>query len=368
MIRRFHGIDRHKAFSTISVLDREGQEVRFVGACDLKEYLKVLGPEDAVVLEASGGSFWWADRIEERGAMCFVLDPNRFRIITDSWNKTDRQDSRNMAKALWVYLVTGEFGIPTVHKPVAVIRELRKLFSGYELLNRQVRMLKNGIQAALLEEGVVMSGSEKRKLFSGRSHALSVLEEAELSEATRAVVETELSLLAKVLVAKEELGEKIVVTSEPLADQVRLLMTIRGITALTATAFLADVGEIRRFRSAGKMSAYLGLVPRCKDSGGKSRPGHINRKSRRLARTMLTQSIYQVTRSCPELERQYAELVDRRGAGRARIAMIRRLCGIMRRMLLTGQEFRWVKKDLYERKLKSYEKTLEKARRDRQAA
>jgi transposase len=108
MIRRFHGIDRHKAYSTISVVDCEGQEVRFIRSCDLRAYLKELGPEDAVVLEASGGSFYWADRIEERGALCFVLDPNRFHIITDSWNKTDRQDSRNMAKALWVYLVTGE--------------------------------------------------------------------------------------------------------------------------------------------------------------------------------------------------------------------------------------------------------------------
>jgi transposase len=210
-------------------------------------------------------------------------------------------------------------------------------------------MLKNGIQAALLDEGVVLSGSEKRRLFSGHPQALSVLQEVELSEASRAVVETELALLSKVMEAKEGLGEKIVVATEPLAEQVKLLMTIRGITALTAAAFLADVGDIGRFRSASKMSAYLGLVPRCKDSGGKSRPGHITRKSRRLARTMLTQSVYQVTRSCPELERQYAKLIDRRGAGRARIAMIRRLCGIMRRMLLTGQEFRWVKRDLYER-------------------
>ena len=48
--------------------------------------------------------------------------------------------------------------------------------------------------------------------------------------------------------------------------------------------------------------------------------------------------------------------------------MILRLCGIMRRMLLTGQEFGCVKKDLYERKLKSYEKTLEAGRRERQAS
>jgi transposase len=61
-------------------------------------------------------------------------------------------------------------------------------------------------------------------------------------------------------------------------------------------------------------------------------------------------------------------LIERRGAGRARIAMIRRLCGIMRRMLLTGAEFRWVSNELYERKLRNYEKTLEAARRQRQAA
>ena len=52
------------------------------------------------------------------------------------------QDARNMGKELWVYMVTEEFGIPTVYKPDAVIRELRKLFSQYEILNKQIRMFK----------------------------------------------------------------------------------------------------------------------------------------------------------------------------------------------------------------------------------
>ena len=77
MIGRFHGIDRHKAYSTISVLDREGQEVRFVGACDLRAYLKELGAEDAVVLEASGGSFWWADRKRGAGSAVFRAGSER---------------------------------------------------------------------------------------------------------------------------------------------------------------------------------------------------------------------------------------------------------------------------------------------------
>jgi len=57
-----------------------------------------------------------------------------------------------MVKALWVYIVTDEFGIPTVYKPDGVIRELRKLFSQYQLLNKQIRMLKYNIQAIVIDK------------------------------------------------------------------------------------------------------------------------------------------------------------------------------------------------------------------------
>ena len=72
----------------------------------------------------------------------------------------------NMVKALWVYLVTGEFGIPSVYKPFAVTRQLRKLFSQYGLLNRQIRMLKNNVQAILMENGIVLPSKGVRHLLS----------------------------------------------------------------------------------------------------------------------------------------------------------------------------------------------------------
>ena len=106
-MERFHGIDRHKAYSTLSVLNREGVEIAFPPSVkDLKLYLEHLGPDDAVVLESSTGSFWWADYIESRQTTCFVINPYQFKIIKDSWNKPDKSDVRNMAKALWVYMVS----------------------------------------------------------------------------------------------------------------------------------------------------------------------------------------------------------------------------------------------------------------------
>ena len=66
------------------------------------------------------------------------------------------------------------------------------------------------------------------------------------------------------------------------------------------------------------MNAYLGLVPRCHDSGGKSRPGHIARESRKLSRTILTQWIYQTIKATPQCERGFAcrgRILPRGGVG-----------------------------------------------------
>lgn len=106
------------------------------------------------------------------------------------------------------------------------------------------------------------------------------------------------------------------------------------------------------------MNAYLGLVPRTSNSGGKDRPGHITRESRKLARTILTQCAHHVAASSVFPDRYCRELRDKRGTGRARIAMIRKLCEMMRRTLLGGEKYRWMDLPLYQKKLKQYERVL----------
>ena len=368
MINKFHGIDRHKQYSTIAMLNRKGEEIDFQLRCsDLKGYVDRLCPEDAVIIEACTGAFYWADRVESKGALCYVIDPHKFRIIRDSWNKTDRQDSGNMAKALWVYILTGEFGIPTVYKPDAVIRELRKLFSQHQLLNRQIRMLKNNIQAILADSGIHLTQEGKNHFLSSKNGIEKVKEHA-LSAASEISVRSSLELLWRIEEEKEKIHQEILLAGEPLKDAVKLLITIKGIAPLVALAFLTDVGDIKRFRTLRKMNAYLGLVPRVKNSGGKTKPGHITRESRKLTRTLLTQSIYHVSNASPSFRKFYVDLVEKRGAGRARIALIRKLCGVMRRMLLTGECYRWMDGKLFEKKLRHYEKDLEIIKMERKAA
>jgi len=309
MIQRFHGLDRHKKHSTISVLNREGQEVEFVSKCpDLRSYIEQLSPEDAVVMEAATGAFFWADLVESTGAACHILHPYKFKIIRDSWNKTDKQDARNMAKALWVYLVTGEFGIPTVYKPSVAIRELRRLFSQYQLLNRQVTILKNTIQEILADNGISLAYHQKTMLSSD-TEAKEMMDEFDLSPASLLSIQTNLEVLWKVEEQKNGLKKEILLAGDPFADEVKLLITVRGITPLTALAFLADVADIKRFKTLRKMNAYLGLVPRVNESGGKSKTGHINRESRRLPRTLFTQSVVHFAGASSYLRLYYSNLI-----------------------------------------------------------
>ncbi|RLE10462.1 hypothetical protein DRJ04_09225 [Candidatus Aerophobetes bacterium] len=152
-----------------------------------------------------------------------------------------------------------------------------------------------------------------------------------------------------------------------LKDEVKLLITIKGIAPLVALAFLAEVGNIKRFRTRRKMNAYLGIAPRIKGSGGKTQVGHITRESRNLTSTLLTQSIHHLTEASPYFRIFYENLSEKRGAGRARIALIRKVCGMVRRKLLTGECYRWMDNNLYVRKLKLYEKDLESIKRKKTA-
>ncbi len=97
--------------------------------------------------------------------------------------------------------------------------------------------------------------------------------------------------------------QEILRVGKPLEEEVKLLIAIRGITHLTVLAFHADVGDTLIFKTLREMNAYLGLVPKIKESGDKSRSRHINRASRKLTQTILTQSLIHITDTSIILQR-----------------------------------------------------------------
>ena len=64
----------------------------------------------------------------------------------------------------------------------------------------------------------------------------------------------------------------------------------------------------------------------------------------------------------------YDALVARKGYGRARIAVLRKFFGVIRRMLLDEQEYRGIEQALYAQKVRAYERELRKAEVELEAA
>jgi transposase len=52
-------------------------------------------------------------------------------------------------------------------------------------------------------------------------------------------------------------------------------MALRGIDFISATAFLAEIGDLSRFRTPRELMAYLGLVPSEASTGDTVKRGPI---------------------------------------------------------------------------------------------
>jgi transposase len=352
---RYHGLDLHKGSAAVSVRNEVGHEVRYVARVETASYVAMLGPQDSVALESGCGSFLWAERIQRRGARCVVIDPYRFRIIRDSWHKTDRHDAGALSLALWTSAQSGELVLPEVWQPTPEVRELRRLFSHWQILTNQSRQLKAQVQSVLVENGIT-SRKLGMHLVDNPTDGQQEIASLGLSPASVFSIEMSLGILAVLKEQKKNLQREIYQAGRPFEEQVRLLIGIRGVTPLLALGFLSEVGDIHRFRSLRALLAYLGVVPTVRSSGGTTRVGRLNARSRSLARTLFTQAVLHLAESSPQLRRFYRELVPRRGHGRARIAILRKTFGMMRRMLLSNTPYRWKEEELYQKKLEDWKR------------
>ena len=70
-------------------------------------------------------------------------------------------------------------------------------------------------------------------------------------------------------------------------EQSRKLEDIAGIGPITASAFVASVGDAKSFKNARQVTAWLGMVPRHEGTGGRAALGKISKRGDVYLRTML---------------------------------------------------------------------------------
>ncbi len=134
------------------------------------------------------------------------------------------------------------------------------------------------------------------------------------------------SLNAQIAVADARISA--LVDEDPIAVR---LTTAPGVGPVTASAFVATLDDITRFRTAHELEAYLGVIPCERSSGEKRHLGHISKAGNGRMRWLLVEAAWTIMRSkspgTAALRAWTVQIAQRRGKRMAVVALARRLAG-----------------------------------------
>lgn len=117
----------------------------------------------------------------------------------------------------------------------------------------------------------------------------------------------------------DELDEKIDERSDEIKsialdnNDVKLLMTIPGISYYSAMMIFSEIGDINRFPDSHKLCAYAGLVPTTRQYGNTVHHGHITSYGSKWLRWILIQSTLIHIKQDTHLTRFYNKFAKKKG-------------------------------------------------------
>jgi transposase len=348
-VGRAIGLDVHRDFCEVAIC--EAGRVRSAGRVQttperLELFARSLGADDRVALEVTGAAWEIARILEPHVRRVVVVSPDDTGI-RQARAKTDRLDARTLARLVWA----GE--LDAVWMPDERCLVMRRRLARREQLVRARSRAKNEIHAVLMRR--LQGRPPMSDLFGVKGRAwLRTLElpveEAETLESVMRQIEFLDAEIAAVerLIAREVLG----------SPDARRLMTVPGVNVICAATFLAAIGDIRRFRSARALVAYLGLDPRVRQSGTEpARGGRISKRGSGSVRWALVEAATSVVRQPGPLRAFYQRLRARRGHGKAVVASARKLASLFWCLLSRGEDYAHQQPSLTAQKLRRLELT-----------
>jgi transposase len=137
------------------------------------------------------------------------------------------------------------------------------------------------------------------------------------------------------------MDDKLKEGQEPFRDLIRRLCSIPGVSTLSATAILSEIGrDMSRFPTAGHLIAWAGLCPGQNQSAGKHKSTRL-RKGAVWLKTMLVQCAWAAKRKKGSYYMaQFYRLQSRRGPQKAICAVAASILTAIYHMLKTGAHHR----------------------------
>src|SRR5215204_4110541 len=158
--------------------------------------------------------------------------------------------------------------------------------------------------------------------------------------------------------------DQLIATDALSWPEVKRLMTVPRVNVIVAATFMAAVGDIRRFDDRRRLTAYLGLDPRVRQSGSTpANHGHISKQGSGSARHALVEACWSTVRQPGPIAAFYARIKAKRGHSIAIVASARKLACLFWCLLTRGEDYAFAQPSLTAKKMRRLELTAGAPRR-----
>ena len=325
------GMDLHQKTSTFSVRDKEGTVIEAATVPTTKESIaEFLSSYRGSSLAVEPVSQWYcyADFIESLGLAVKIANPNKVKAIAFARIKTDSIDAGVLADLLRANLLPESY-----HAPQHVRDWKDEVRLRMSLVRLRVQV-KNKIHALLWKQGI----RSPYTLFTQKG--LRWLDAQTFPQTTAVALATYRETLA-LLDRQVAEAEHRMIADNKHREEGTLLITIPGISYLSALTIMAEIGDVTRFPSAKKLMGYAGVVPSTYASGGKVRHGKIIKQGSSWLRYILVEAAHHQLHCTKRkgLRDYYNGIKDRKGSKAAAVATARKLCAVIFRVLTDKRPF-----------------------------
>jgi transposase len=286
----FIAFDTSKLRNAVAVADsgRSG-EVRFLGEIEntgtatakLVRKLAANYRQLTFCYEAGPTGYGLYRQIRELGYECVVVAPSLIPRKPGDRVKTNRRDAVSLARQLRAGDLTAVW-VPDLHHEA-----MRDLSRAREAAVEDLRRKRQQVSALMLRQGRHYEG----KTTWTKTH-LKWLASQKLEHVEQRIAFEEMLFAVRQADERIDRLEQAIRTAVPdwsLAEVVTALMAMRGMDLISATGFLAEIGDLSRFQTPRELMAYLGLVPSEDSTGDRVKRGSITKAGNRRARRILVE-------------------------------------------------------------------------------
>ena len=247
------GIDLHSNNVMIGIMDMDGKRLANRKLdCDLKEVVKFLAPYKSrlakVAVESTFNWYWLVDGLQELKFPVALANPAAMQQYNGIKHADDTNDAFFLADLLRLNI------LPTGHIYDAHLRPMR------DLLRRRLLLVHH-------RTALMLSFKSLYSRTTGLEMTLGFLKELEVKEAQELYKHPANQLIAGLQIKHiEQLTESIQQIEKAVLDSARelpsyaKLTTLPGVGKILGMTITMEVGEIKRFASAGQFASYCRTV------------------------------------------------------------------------------------------------------------